>query len=157
MSTQDSNRIPITDFTHDPRVHAAINKIKRMKDQHYSDIIDDAGHQYVDLVMEGSGVLGIALVGYCYGLEHAGIRFLGVGGTSAGAINALLLSSAGTPADAKADQMIHIIANMPLPSFLDGNATANEVAMIAAHQLPSWQWLWQMPMLWKVPQLLSTL
>ena len=37
--------------------------------------------------MEGGGVLGIALTGYTYILEQAGIRFLGVGGTSAGSIN----------------------------------------------------------------------
>ena len=57
--------------------------IKKRKKQ-FSDIIDDNGHQYVDLVMEGGGVLGIALVGYTYVLEQVGIRFLQVGGTSAG-------------------------------------------------------------------------
>ncbi len=157
MPTHTPIQLRITDFTHDPRVHAAVNKIKRMKTNHYSDIVDDAGHQYVDLVMEGSGVLGIALVGYCYGLEQAGIRFLGLGGSSAGAINALLLAAIASPADAKGDLMIDLIANMPLTDFLDGNATANEVALTAARHLPSWQWLWQMPMLWKVPFLLHTL
>lgn len=160
MKTRNPDRsahIPITDFTHDPRVHVAVNKIKRMADKHFSDIVDDAGHQYVDLVMEGGGILGIALVGYCYGLEQAGIRFLGLGGTSAGAITAMLLAAAGTPDQAKGDQMIEMLANMPMADFLDGNPTANDVALTAAHHLPDWDWLWQMPMLWKVPRLLYTL
>lgn len=38
-------------------------------------------------VMEGGSVLGIALTGYTYVLQQAGIRFLGIGGTSAGSIN----------------------------------------------------------------------
>ena len=53
-----------------------------------------AGNQYVDLVMEGGGVLGIALVGYTYVLEQAGLRFLGIAGTSAGAINAAYFAGA---------------------------------------------------------------
>ena len=39
-----------------------------------SDILDAQGHQYVDLVQEGGGVLGIALVGYTYIMEKAGIQ-----------------------------------------------------------------------------------
>ena len=35
-------------------------------------------------------MLGIALVGYTYALEKVGIRFRHVGGTSAGAIPALV-------------------------------------------------------------------
>ncbi|MDY0011961.1 MAG: hypothetical protein RBS40_03600 [Rhodocyclaceae bacterium] len=36
----------------------------------YSDVIDDAGLQYVDLVMEGGGGLGVALLGYIQVLEE---------------------------------------------------------------------------------------
>lgn len=57
---------------------------RECKGKEFSDILDAEGNQYVDLVMEGGGMLGIALVGYTYVLEQAGIRFLGVGGTSAG-------------------------------------------------------------------------
>ena len=32
----------------------------------FSDVIDDDDNQYVDIVMSGGGVLGIALVGYTY-------------------------------------------------------------------------------------------
>ena len=38
--------------------------------QNYSDIVDEFGNQYVDLVQEGGGVLGIALLGYTYVLEE---------------------------------------------------------------------------------------
>lgn len=57
-----------------------------------SNIIDDEGNQYVNLVQQGGGVLGIALLGYTYVLERMGIRFLKLAGTSAGAINTMLLA-----------------------------------------------------------------
>ena len=38
-----------------------------------SDVTDREGNQYVDLVQEGGGVLGIALVGYTYVLEKMAI------------------------------------------------------------------------------------
>lgn len=47
----------------------------------------------IDLVQQGGGMWGIALLGYCYIMEKVGIRFYSHGGTSAGAINALFLSS----------------------------------------------------------------
>ena len=40
---------------------------------------DAEGNRYVDLVMEGGGVLGIALVGYTYVLESLGLLFVGLG------------------------------------------------------------------------------
>jgi predicted acylesterase/phospholipase RssA len=45
------------------------------------------------LGVPGGGVLGIAHVGFVRMLELAGIRFLGVGGASAGAINAVLVAA----------------------------------------------------------------
>ena len=38
-------------------------------------------------------MLGVAHVGFVSVLENAGIRFLGLGGTSAGAINAALMAA----------------------------------------------------------------
>ena len=38
-------------------------------------------------------MLGIAHVGFVYALELVGVRFIGLGGTSAGAINAQLMAS----------------------------------------------------------------
>jgi hypothetical protein len=61
-----------------------------------SDVIDVNGRQYVDLVLEGGGVHGIALAGYTYVLEKMGIAFMKSAGTSAGAINTLLLNAVST-------------------------------------------------------------
>ena len=79
--------------------HIAENKTQ------FSDITyttsDKETLQFVDLVQEGGGTLGIALVGYVYVLEKAGIRFVSMGGTSAGSINTMLMASMGTPIEMK--------------------------------------------------------
>ncbi|MGH9840389.1 MAG: patatin-like phospholipase family protein [Blastocatellia bacterium] len=89
-----------------------------------SDLLDDAGNQYVDIVMEGGGVLGIALVGYLYVMEEMGIRFLRIGGTSAGSINAMLLASVGEAKEQKAEAIINHLGNLDLYSFVDGDEGA---------------------------------
>ncbi|MDX7837888.1 patatin-like phospholipase family protein [Aeromonas caviae] len=86
----------------------------------YSDAIDEDGNQYIDIVMEGGGVLGVALIGYLYTLEEAGIRFGSIGGTSAGSIAAMLLAASGAPSERKSEKIIDLIANMPISSFVDG-------------------------------------
>ena len=49
-------------FTNDPEILQLLNSLKpEIKDKQFSDIFDDHGHQYVDLVQEGGGILGIAL------------------------------------------------------------------------------------------------
>jgi NTE family protein len=96
------------------------------KGKEFSDIIDASNHQYVDLVMEGGGVLGIALTGYTYILEQAGIRFLGVGGTSAGSINALMIAALGPPGQAKSERLLDILSRMPMESFIDGDSDARD-------------------------------
>lgn len=49
----------------DPDITKRLAKAKnKFANRPFSDIIDDEGNQYVDLVMEGGGMLGIALVGY---------------------------------------------------------------------------------------------
>lgn len=60
------------------------------------------GRQYVDLVQEGGGILGIALVGFVYALDEVGIRFVSLAGTSAGAINTVLLAAVNSPNKKKA-------------------------------------------------------
>src|SRR5689334_7232857 len=75
-----------------------------------SDVTDAEGHQYVDLVQEGGGVLGIALVGYTYVLEKMGIRFFSMAGTSAGSINTMLLACAGNKEDEKSDKIVEKLA-----------------------------------------------
>jgi NTE family protein len=68
----------------------------RISAKEYSDLLDAEGNQYVEFVQEGGGVWGSALVGYLYGLEIFGIRFLKIAGTSAGAINTILIAACKT-------------------------------------------------------------
>jgi NTE family protein len=86
-----------------------------------SDLIDEEDHQYVDIVMEGGGVLGIALVGYLYVMEQMNIRFLRTAGASAGSIIALLLASLGEIKEEKSVKLIEHLANLDLFKFVDGD------------------------------------
>jgi predicted acylesterase/phospholipase RssA len=45
-------------------------------------------------------------------LEEMGIRFLRVGGTSAGSINAVFVAGLGTPAQRKSEKIIEELANV---------------------------------------------
>jgi len=109
----------------DQELRTRLEKLRK-KGRHYSDIVDDAGHQYVDLVMEGGGMLGIALVGYTWALEEMGIRFLGVGGTSAGSINALLIAALDEPAKAKSPKLLDELASKNFYDFVDGDSDARD-------------------------------
>lgn len=106
---------------------ALLGRLEALKSKTYSDIIDARGLQYVDLVMEGGGMLGIALVGYTWALEQAGIRFLGIGGTSAGSINALLLAALGTPGDAKSPKLLAEMTRLDFRKFVDGDDDSQEL------------------------------
>jgi NTE family protein len=120
----NGNTIKKEEFTEDSEVKSIITNLKKknkMKNKKYSNIVDNNGNQYVDLVMEGGGVLGIALVGYTYLLEKMGIRFLSVGGTSAGSINALMLGAMDTPQNIKSEKMIDVLANLDMFKLVDGN------------------------------------
>lgn len=85
-------------------------------------ILEENGrtYQFVDLVMEGGGTLGIALVGYIYALEQAGIRFLSVGGSSVGAIVSLLLACGGKRTEEKGAHLAGVVSGMDMSSFIDG-------------------------------------
>ncbi|PKV51296.1 NTE family protein [Aquimarina sp. MAR_2010_214] len=90
----------------------------------------------VDLVQQGGGMYGIALLGYTYIMEKVGIRFYSHGGTSAGAINALFLASIpnsiytedskfqyGNKSHqaTKSEILTHIIANTDFSKFMEKN------------------------------------
>ncbi|MDR3620325.1 MAG: patatin-like phospholipase family protein [Paludisphaera borealis] len=112
-----------------PSVETAVDDLrKRVEGKEFSDIIDDEGHQYVDLVLQGGGLLGIALVGYVYVLEKAGIRFLGIAGSSAGAINALLIAALGPPSEAKSEKLLKHLALLDASQFLDGGFFARSLS-----------------------------
>lgn len=117
-----------TDFI----LHPAVQKILSDLHNHFgseadglpefiiSDVVDSEGHQYVNLVQEGGGVLGIALVGYTYILEQMGVRFLSLAGTSAGAINTILISAIGDKKDEKSTAILEHLSNLKLFDFVDG-------------------------------------
>lgn len=125
--SKDQPRLTPERCTSDPEVVKNVAEARAyMAGREVSDIVDDAGMQYVDLVMEGGGVLGIALVGYTYLLEEVGIRFLGVGGTSAGAINAVLTAALDEPSKAKSGKVLAALCAKDLYDFVDGDQDARD-------------------------------
>ncbi len=115
-----------SDYTQHPEVRSILDQLKAVAALQpdgfsYSDIRDDAGHQYVDLVMEGGGTLGVALLGYIYVLEQLDLRFLQVAGTSAGSIMAMLLAGGGAIDEAKSEWLIDKVASKDFSEFIDGN------------------------------------
>lgn len=116
-------------FVNDPEVNGIVSHLKntmqqrRDTGQYVSDVVDTEGNEYVDLVMEGGGVLGVALVGYTYAMEQAGIRFRSIAGASAGAINGLLLSSVqeGSVSKEKSTDILEAVANKNFFDFIDGS------------------------------------
>lgn len=122
-----------SDFTEHPDTRDIFHDLKdalkfddKANRKIFSDVVDENDCQYVDLVLEGGGVLGIALMGYTYVLEEMGIRFLRIGGTSAGAISAILLAALGTKDRPKSEKVIDILANLNLFEFVDGDHDAIE-------------------------------
>ncbi len=97
----------------------SVDEIVRSK-KRFSDIEDARGNQYVDLVQEGGGVLGIALVGYTYILEKAGIRFYSLAGTSAGAINTMMIAALAPLEESKSEKILEILSNKDLFEIVDG-------------------------------------
>lgn len=125
VERREKHGVRVEDFTEAGEVQELLGRLRRTCEaKQFSDVIDDQGNQYVDLVMEGGGVLGVALVGYTYVLEEMGIRFLRVGGTSAGSINAALVAGLGTPQESKSKKIVKELANVDFWTFVDGGRAA---------------------------------
>lgn len=91
---------------------------------HYSDMIsieNGRTYQYVNYVQEGGGVLGVALIGYTYVLEKLGFRFLKLAGTSAGAINTILLAGTDKKNYEKSEHVFEYKSEIILQEMLDFN------------------------------------
>lgn len=117
----------VQQYTEDKEIQALIARIEK-KNPQVSDTFDDEGNQYVDIVMEGGGVLGIALVGYTYALEKAKIKFCGLAGTSAGAINAMLLGSVKAEKYGTiSEELIEIIHTKNFFDFVDSEEFVNKM------------------------------
>jgi NTE family protein len=101
----------------------------------------------IDLVQQGGGMYGIALAGYTYIMEKAGIRFYSLGGTSAGGINAMLLGTFPnsiyenpSPINpekqgSKSELLAHIISNTQFSKFMDRGGIAGKLQKIALNKL----------------------
>ncbi len=117
----------VSEFIRASGVEAIVDDLRKEKinERIFSDIIDEDGHQYVNIVQEGGGTLGIALVGYTYVLESMGIRFLGLAGTSAGAINTLLLAAfTSVKGSCKSFRILEELLTKDFFDFVDGSGVA---------------------------------
>ena len=102
-------------------------RVAALRGKRFSDVEDADGHQYVDLVQEGGGVLGIGLVGYTYVLENAGIRFFSLAGTSAGAINTMMLAALGQIHEPKSEFILQILSRKDLFDLVDGESSIKKL------------------------------
>ena len=122
MKTETLNKI----LDEDTLSQASKDKLaalhENISSKEFSDLLDEQGNQYVEFVQEGGGVWGSALVGYLYGLEIFGIRFLKVAGTSAGAINTMLVAACKTKEEAKSEVIKDILFNWNFSDFMDGKS-----------------------------------
>lgn len=134
-----------TDFTEHPEVSEIVRKLKEEKihEKAFSDVLDSSGNQYIELVQEGGGVLGVALIGYTYVLEQMGLRFFSLAGTSAGSINALLLASFGDIAGRKSDKLINVLSNKDLYDFVDGDRDAREFIEALVEKSKRFKLVWK--------------
>jgi NTE family protein len=120
----------IKKYIEDATVIKEISDLKAHLKQHplhVSDLKDEQGYQYIDLVQEGGGVLGIGLLGYTYLMEEVGVRFFSLAGTSAGAINTALLGAAGRPNEKKSASVLELLDRQDLMSFIDGGSDAKSL------------------------------
>jgi NTE family protein len=106
-----TNSISIEDFTQQSEVIECLRQLearygKGGENLIVSEVVDSDGHQYVNLVQKGGGVLGVALVGYTYILEQMNIRFIRLAGTSAGAINTALMAVGGAKLTPGSDRKV---------------------------------------------------
>lgn len=123
---RNSKQLTPEDFKTNGRVLEAV-RLAKAKQAVVSDVLGKDGAeelQYVNLVQKGGGVLGVALVGYVYVLEEAGIRFLKLAGTSAGAINTSLMAIQEDKSKPKSDYLIKALADLDMFRLVDGHPFA---------------------------------
>ena len=127
QSNSGKKELSLEDFLEAPRVLQCLKELEDFQQKTpliVSDVLDKDGHQYVNLVQKGGGVLGVALVGYTYVLEKMGIRFLRLAGTSAGAINTAMMTVIDRKEDAKSEKILKIICDLKFFNLVDGHPAA---------------------------------
>jgi NTE family protein len=116
-------------------------QFSELKKNSYSDVKDKDGNQYVDLVQEGGGTLGLALVGYVWVLENSGIRFMSLAGTSAGAINTIAMAGLKKPYEPVCDALLDLVGDKKLLDFVDGGSSMKGLVFKAVKPGSSMFWL----------------
>ncbi len=102
-------------------VQTEIEQLKKeIEGKQFSDISDAEGRQYVDLVMQGGGILGYSLLGYLHTIESVGIRPMGIAGTSAGAILTLLIAAQEDYQKTKASKVLEVLPELNFETLADG-------------------------------------
>lgn len=136
MTFATRNKLKPENFTSHHDVQECISELKKKFGNKYERLVvsdtlgatpDENGVtiQYVDLVQKGGGVLGIALVGYTYILEEAGIRFMSLAGTSAGAINTAMIGVIGKDkSEKKSLKIIEYLSQLNFFDMVDGHPVA---------------------------------
>jgi NTE family protein len=140
-----SSIMEISDFTQNKDVLKVIERMKKDKvdEKQFSDILDTTGKQYVELVQEGGGVLGVALLGYTHVLEQMGLRFFSLAGTSAGSINAMLLAGLGDVSKPKSEKVIEAMVNKDLYDFVDGNDDSRDFIKALVEKAKRTKLIWK--------------
>ncbi|MFW5835761.1 MAG: patatin-like phospholipase family protein, partial [bacterium] len=143
----------IKQFTEDPSVFHLVKELKEREidRKQFSDLIDHENKQYVELVQEGGGVLGVALIGYTYVMEQMGLRFFSLAGTSAGSINSILLAAFGEASKSKSEKLIHELANKDLFEFVDGDNDAVDFVNAVVERAR------RVKLLWKIMQIIDNI
>ena len=147
-----------SEFLERPAVQAVAARAAafRSHPKEVSDILDAEGNQYVDLVQEGGGMLGIALVGYAWALEEAGIRFFSQAGTSAGAINTLVNAALGPVSEPKALKILEVLCKENMFDFVDGDARVKRLIQSAVEGKIAWSILFMLLHIYRIVNILTT-
>ena len=134
-----------TDFTNNQEVVQLLTGMKndRVDQKQFSDLLDSSGNQYVELVQEGGGVLGVALIGYTWILEQMGIRFFSLAGTSAGSINAMMLAGLGDISQPKSDKVMEVLVNKNLYDFVDGDSDSRDFIKALVEKAKRVKMIWK--------------
>ena len=133
------------DFTNHPEVVQLLSRMKndQVDQKQFSDLLDSSGNQYVELVQEGGGVLGVALIGYTWILEQMGIRFFSLAGTSAGSINAMMLAGLGDISQPKSDKVMEVLVNKNLYDFVDGDSDSKDFIKALVEKAKRVKMIWK--------------
>lgn len=100
----------------------SLRDVSRLHFRHKEDGSEIA---FVDLVLEGGGAKGVALVGAIFAMERLGIRWRKVAGTSAGAmVAAALILCDHSFCRAKADRLVRALAAFEMEAIFDGGKHA---------------------------------